>query len=100
MTIEEEKNVKKLCIGLAGPPRELCALSGLHERPVVLPAEDVPRVPVVRVVGFCGALLGGKWVVVVVHDHTEVFVIDNTGATRSKYLAVAGEEHSATSLLA
>lgn len=103
MTIEEKKkkkNVKRICIGLAGPPREVCALIGLHERPAVLEAEDVPRVPVVRVVGDLGLLLDGKWVVVVVHDHTEILVLDNTRATRSKYLAVAREEHGATSLLA
>lgn len=78
----------------------MCALSSLDERPAVLPAENVPRVPVVRVVGYGGALLGGKRVVVVVHDHTEVLVIDNTRATGSEYLAVAGEEHGAAGLLA
>jgi hypothetical protein len=35
---------------------------------------------------------------VVVHDETEVLVIDHAGTTRSEDLAVAGEEHSAASL--
>lgn len=99
MTIEEN-NVKEICIGVAGPPQEVCALIGLDERPAVLPAENVPPVPVVRVVGFGGALLEVKRVVVVVHDHTQVLVIDNTRATGSEYLAVAGEEHGAAGLLA
>jgi hypothetical protein len=38
------------------------ALIGLHERPAVLEAEDVPRVPVVRVVGDLGLLLDGRLV--------------------------------------
>lgn len=100
MDNRKKKNVKEICIGVAGPRREVCALSGLDERPAVLPAENVPRVPVVRVVGYGGALLGGKRVVVVVHDHTEVLVIDHTRATGSEHLAVAGEEHGAAGLLA
>jgi hypothetical protein len=37
---------------------------------------------------------------VVVHHHTEVLVLNNTGATGSVNLAMAGEEHGTASLLA
>lgn len=83
-----------------GLPRELYALSGLHVRPAVLPTEHVPRVPVVGIVGRGGGLLDIKRVVMVVHHHTKVLVVDNTRATGSKDLVVAGEEHGTSSLLA
>lgn len=66
-------------------------LRSLDERPAVLPAKGVPRVHVVRVVGDSGALLLSEGVVVVVHDDTEILVIDNAGAAGAEYLAVRRE---------
>ena len=97
---QEKKECEEICISPAGSPREVCALSGLDERPSILPAENVPCVPIVRVVGDVGALLRGKGVVVVVHDHTEILVMDDTRTAGSKYLAVTGEEHGAAGFLA
>jgi hypothetical protein len=91
--------VKKVCSPRACHENYV-QLSGLNVRPAVLEAENVPRVPVVSVVSHGGGLLGSERIVVVVHHHTEVLVDDNTGATGSEDLPVAGEEHGTASLLA